>query len=686
MDDLVYRYKGNTNQLVYVDDTLNDLTYIEDIDDQTSYNYSYDEIGNLISDNAEGITAIDWNVYGKIRSISFSTKNNLEFGYNPMGQRIWKKEIFKDGTGSVTTYYSLDAAGKLLAAYTLQEAHDTELSTTTKRLFLNEFEIYGSSRIGMLTATQKLSEFTKAFEGEDPGTPEYEPSPDYLDLSFVLGNKRYEFTNHLGNVLAVLTDRPISIKEVTTNAVNHFKADIANLYDYYPFGMLIKDRTYSTESCSTVTTLTDNVMGSNLNMSGLNWSGIGAGYFLASKVYASSTSGDGAQHSFNLTHNGEEARITLGMMNLTNLGPGSSLTVRLIDSAGTQIASYTSAPGTMFYLVPTITFSATTCSTGYKLQFKINNGGIGQWAILSDYDINQDHVSQSQVCGEVDYRFGFNGMEKDNQIKGVGNSLDFGARIYDSRLGRWMSLDPLAQKYPDLSPYNFVENSPIIFIDPDGKKIIVHYVDGDGNAQSIEYKPGVGYVGDNEFVKNVFASLDEAALSSGGRKTILKVVNNKVITNIREIDETDPKGPTGPVTWWDKNTKEVEIRWNINKGEQVSLGGVASGKIYSAGRLLFHEVIHAKHHKNFFTRRLIDIRYAIKSKTWSHYEEKYTIKEENEVYHDPNNPDFDRENHKGRLRRSTTPPTDENYLDPNDTNRMPNLRPQTDDERENQNG
>jgi RHS repeat-associated protein len=72
-----------------------------------------------------------------------------------------------------------------------------------------------------------------------------------------------------------------------------------------------------------------------------------------------------------------------------------------------------------------------------------------------------------------EYRYGFNGMEKDDEVKGSGNSYDFGARIYDSRVGRWLSLDPLEKKYPSLTPYNYVANTPIIAIDPDGKDIIV---------------------------------------------------------------------------------------------------------------------------------------------------------------------------------------------------------------------
>ena len=74
------------------------------------------------------------------------------------------------------------------------------------------------------------------------------------------------------------------------------------------------------------------------------------------------------------------------------------------------------------------------------------------------------------ICDEKDqYRFGFNGMEKDNEAKGLGNSLDFGARIYDSRLGRFLSLDPDAEKYPYQSSYVIADNSPIQFIDVDGK-------------------------------------------------------------------------------------------------------------------------------------------------------------------------------------------------------------------------
>ncbi len=73
----------------------------------------------------------------------------------------------------------------------------------------------------------------------------------------------------------------------------------------------------------------------------------------------------------------------------------------------------------------------------------------------------------------TNYRFGFNAMEKDDEIMGNGNSYDFSNRIYDSRLGRWLITDAYASKYPSLSPYNFGANNPITNIDIAGDSIWV---------------------------------------------------------------------------------------------------------------------------------------------------------------------------------------------------------------------
>src|SRR4051794_6577085 len=65
------------------------------------------------------------------------------------------------------------------------------------------------------------------------------------------------------------------------------------------------------------------------------------------------------------------------------------------------------------------------------------------------------------------YRYGFNGKEKDNESA---VQYDYGFRIYDPRLVRFKSLDPLQKKFPELTPYQFSSNSPIANVDLDGRE------------------------------------------------------------------------------------------------------------------------------------------------------------------------------------------------------------------------
>ncbi|MCE2504171.1 MAG: RHS repeat-associated core domain-containing protein [Chlorobi bacterium] len=113
------------------------------------------------------------------------------------------------------------------------------------------------------------------------------------------------------------------------------------------------------------------------------------------------------------------------------------------------------------------------------------SGGRGPWAadILSWNNYYPFGMAQPDRHGNTEkYRYGFNGMEMDNEVKenpttgtsGVGNHYDYGARGYDPRSGRWWSVDPLFKKYPSISSYTYVANNPIFYVDPDGRKIKVH--------------------------------------------------------------------------------------------------------------------------------------------------------------------------------------------------------------------
>jgi RHS repeat-associated protein len=51
-------------------------------------------------------------------------------------------------------------------------------------------------------------------------------------------------------------------------------------------------------------------------------------------------------------------------------------------------------------------------------------------------------------------------------------TLDYGARHYDPSLARWMTPDPMAEKYYPLTQYNYCGGNPVKFVDPDGKKVL----------------------------------------------------------------------------------------------------------------------------------------------------------------------------------------------------------------------
>jgi len=82
-------------------------------------------------------------------------------------------------------------------------------------------------------------------------------------------------------------------------------------------------------------------------------------------------------------------------------------------------------------------------------------------------------------------RFGFNGKEKDKETYGEGNEYNYGFRIYNPRIGKFFSVDPLFRKYPELSTYQFSSNSPIANIDLDGLEATSYSLPGSQSVFSI---------------------------------------------------------------------------------------------------------------------------------------------------------------------------------------------------------
>jgi RHS repeat-associated protein len=177
------------------------------------------------------------------------------------------------------------------------------------------------------------------------------------------------------------------------------------------------------------------------------------------------------------------------------------------------------------------------------------------------------------------YKYGYNTHEKDNEVKGNGNSLDFGARIYDSRSGRWLSVDPLASKYPAHSPYSYCLNNPIIFVDPDGADV----------------KPS------KAFLKTSYGKVfqDLRKNNTAFQKTIAKYENNKNFNLSLGVDNAKVNAEgAGAIT------EQLVDKSNISKSADITSFYLSSTEVPSNSNYKFtniavvlivgHEAVHQK--------------------------------------------------------------------------------------------
>ncbi len=95
------------------------------------------------------------------------------------------------------------------------------------------------------------------------------------------------------------------------------------------------------------------------------------------------------------------------------------------------------------------------------------NGSTQAW-----YDYYPFGMVMKSSISDIESRYKFTGKERDDE--GGLNWDYFGARFYDASLARFLSVDPMAEKYPAWSPYTYTLNNPLIFLDPDGNKVDLH--------------------------------------------------------------------------------------------------------------------------------------------------------------------------------------------------------------------
>ncbi|WP_341900064.1 hypothetical protein [Fluviicola taffensis] len=470
IDNLNYKYKdiagtiGTTNpkrhnRLYSVSDTqdYNDL----DIHiGQGTNNYTYDADGRLIGDVQERIASITWRMDGKIKKITHTSsynKKNVSFDYDALGHRI-AKHVYSDANvleGS--TYYILDPQGNVISVYERSIKADASNISYTQ----TEKHIYGSSRLGV--HNERIALLGTQNDVYSMG-----------NIQHHIGDRSYELSNHLGNVLTVISDK--IVPHNNGGSLDYYMADIRQATDYSPFGVILEGRNFEpdpyVESFPTVQTIySNNFESSAVVVSGTTTTVDGWYNFSASTLSIDNTSTRRVKVvSTNGTH---------GANQFFAVATGASHTLSVkIDKGTTSNVNIV-----VFYNCPSMTSSSGSPSTVvsatsngvYTVNFTSTTGYVFiQIRQSGTYYFDDVSIVNNAAIGTVThstvYRYGFQKQEHDDEIKGGGNSVNYAFRMHDPRIGRFFAIDPLQIEFPWNSPYAFSENQVIHKIELEGKE------------------------------------------------------------------------------------------------------------------------------------------------------------------------------------------------------------------------
>ncbi len=175
----------------------------------------------------------------------------------------------------------------------------------------------------------------------------------------------------------------------------------------------------------------------------------------------------------------------------------------------------------------------------------------------------------------------YNGKELQDEF-GLG-WYDYGARFYDPTIGRWHTQDRFAEKYINLTPYQYAANNPVLNIDVNGDSIWVNYADQNGKNQRLLYTSGMNYKGSDKFVSSVISTLNDMGSTDIGQTVLSKLSGSENSYDFTNTFAKDDKGNdiTNALSISDK-TGEIHAGALMNDKLQ------SGQKIESASHELFH--------------------------------------------------------------------------------------------------
>ena len=322
------------------------------------------------------------------------------------------------------------------------------------------------------------------------------------------GQRQYEMTNHLGNVLATLSDLPYKSEgEVLQFRVN---PALRAVYDYYPFGSLKPGRYVSdtTENCVTMTQSRWVVKYRDSTVWNTGWVSAPAtkpNLGIAQQITLSSIPGNGISIEIEdtaavggLMTAVQELSVTPNVRQDLELNlqvVSGTFVLRVLEEVnGTDVLlgslTVSDAGGSDGTVSAPVSYSISILPSTNNVKLQVSSpitmGTVlccaprtmnGYWKKITVPYLEQENIVVT-LCDSIGdkYRFGFNGQEKVNELSGIGNHNTAEFWEYDTRLGRRWNVDPVDQV--KISNYAAFENSPFIFTDQSGNNPVTIFRTG----------------------------------------------------------------------------------------------------------------------------------------------------------------------------------------------------------------
>ena len=227
LDSLRYDYYDLTlnNRLKSISDAVV-TQFPHDLESQPSVNYLYDPVGNMVRDVSRNLSVI-YNYANRPKLLTLGNETIRMF-YNPAGYRFFK------GTADKGDIFIYNTQGQLMAKYSVEG--DTlrldflPIYEGTRRLGIYEPEgvewVAGSGRLSLLPNIYVLPYLNCPMQLRRVRRYALKPT------------RKYELTDHLGNVRVVIADQRMAAADSSGQVVAYYKPKIVGIYDYCPFGWM----------------------------------------------------------------------------------------------------------------------------------------------------------------------------------------------------------------------------------------------------------------------------------------------------------------------------------------------------------------------------------------------------------------------------------------------------------------